>query len=136
MLEQYRPVLFACSLIVALWAVAISSNPAYPDTLHLILLIAGAGWLAFGGIICNLERRYMAAIFLLATAVSPFIFYCELYYILQNNGDISPEVFEANFKHVVVIYNMLRYFLLACSLLIIFLRLWRAIKNFAQERPE
>ena len=45
-------------------------------------------------------------------------------------------IFEANFKHAVVIYNMLRYFLLACSFLVIMLRLGRAIKNFAQDRPE
>ena len=136
MLDQYRPILFACSLIVALWAVAITSNPSFPDFLHLIMLIAGAAWLVFGGIISNKERRFVAAIFLLATAIAPFIFYSELYYIQQNNKDIDPAVFEANFKHAVVIYNMLRYFLLACSFLVIMLRLGRAIKNFAQDRPE
>ena len=66
MLDQYRPILFACSLIVALWAVAITSNPSFPDPLHLSLLIAGAAWLVFGGIISNKERRFVAAIFLLA----------------------------------------------------------------------
>lgn len=136
MLDQYRPILFACSLIVALWAVAITSNPSFPEPLHLSMLIAGAAWLVFGGIISNKERRFVAAIFLLATAIAPFIFYSELYYIQQNNQDIDPTVFEANFKHAVVIYNMLRYFLLGCSFLVIMLRLGRAIKNFAQDRPE
>ena len=135
MLEQYRPILFATSLYIALWALAVNSNPAFPNgILEIAALIVGALWLFYGGILFHKNKKRLASLFLWATALAPFLFYLEVHFILANNQSIDTDVFAGNFTHAVVIYNLMRYCLLLCSFVIITAKMLNAIKHFAQDR--
>ena len=135
MLEQYRPILFAASLYIALWALAVNSNPAFPQgVLAVGALILGALWIFYGGIHFHKEKKRLASLFLWATALAPFLFYIEAHFILSNNQNIDAEVFAGNFTHAIVVYNLMRYCLLLCSFVIITSKMLSAIKHFAQDR--
>ncbi len=129
-MEEYRPILYVLSLFIAWWAQAMFSSPALPDTLSYLLLCASSLWLISAVFIHFREHRRLSALFILALALCPHMFYGEFLLLSQ-----SPDFRADRVDTIYVIYNVMRYALLLCTFIILVLRLLRKLNAFADETP-
>ena len=129
-MEEYRPILYVMSLFVAWWAQALFSTPALPDIRSYLLLVAASLWLLSSVVILFKERKRPSAIFMLALALCPHLFYTEFLFL-----SMSPDFRADRIDAIYIVYNVMRYFLLLCALLIIIRRLLHKLNSFADETP-
>lgn len=131
-MEQYRPIFFSVSAFLSLYILAMLSNANGPASmLEWLFLIGSASYIAFIGFLFKRQRKRALALILWFTALMPFIYYVEIYYINTLDIKVDKEILEANMKHVYVVYNLLRYTLLAMSFFIFLKMFFSNIRNFA-----
>lgn len=130
-MEQYKDIFYSTSILVAVWIMAIGSSPTVPPLLDLCVMAAAAIYLIYVAIGLHKKlRRFMALIFII-TALMPFLFYLQMYYVQLNATDIDKEVFKSNLMHAYVIYNIFRYTALLLSFICALRLFLRAVRDFA-----
>ena len=130
-MEGYKDFFYATSIIVAIWIVALASNPKINSLLDLIMLALAAIYLIVIGIKEHKKgKRFMALSFII-TALMPFLFYAQMYLISILSTDIDAKIFLANKMHAYVIYNIFRFIALALSFMCALIVFIKAVKNFA-----
>ncbi len=131
-MEHYRPIFFSVSAFLALYILAMLSNANAPGSmLEWLFLIGSASYIAFIGFLFKRQKKRALALILWFTALMPFIYYFEIYYIGTLDVNIDKAVLEANMQHVYVVYNLLRYTLLAMSFFIFLKMFFANIRDFA-----
>lgn len=132
MLDSYRPILFYIAQLIAWWTVADYSTPKMTSVKAEIGLFAlGSVWLVFCAYRYFKNKQRYVPIFLGALALLPWCFYGELLFL-----GVSPQTLEgamnaAALTHVIVVYNLFRYFLLVVVLLISLKSLLNALRDFS-----
>ncbi len=131
MLEAYRPILYALSLFIALWAQALLSNPRPPQGLELLIMGVGSLYLLLGAVQSFRRRARLTGIFLLCCVLLPPGFYLEMA-LLQSSESFLPERLGA----VYTVYNVFRYLFLICAFLAVLKMFLAALGRFASEEPD
>lgn len=135
-MDAYRPVMLNLAHIVALWAVAYIAAPVTPQSvLEYVMLGLASAWLLFATVLAQKEGRRPTSLFFCCCALMPWAFYGELMYINANKEGIDPEVFAANLKHAIFIYQSFKFMFLVCGFLAAAKGLFQAIRDFANTGP-
>lgn len=135
-MEAYRPIMLNLTHVVALWAVAYIAAALTPQSiLEYVLLGLASLWLLYATWLMQKEHRRPTSLFFCGCALMPWAFYGELIYINANNEGIDPEVFAANLKHAIFIYQSFKFVFLVCAFFGAVKGLYQAVRDFANYGP-
>lgn len=126
MAEAYRPVLYALSLIIALWAQTLFAGPVMPDTKHLLVMALASAWLLFGARNRFKEHKRPTGLFFGITALMPWLFYLQMAF-MQGQAGFNAE----NLPHIYTVYNVFRLLFGMCAFVGMLRMLFRAVSGFA-----
>ncbi len=130
-MDEYRPIFFSAMQFAALWGIAMLSQPAMSDNILDLIVLAACSVFTLGCAVKMMkDKRRLAPLPLLGAALVPWLFYLEADLIQRQAAGIDPEIFAQNFTHAVVIYNLLRFFLLITALFVILRDFLQRLKNF------
>lgn len=132
MLDSYRPILFYIAQLIAWWTVADYSAPKMTSSAaELALFAAGSLWLLFCAVCYFKNGKRYVPIFVGALSLLPWCFYTELYFLGVSPITLEGGMAAAALTHVIVVYNLFRYFLLIVVLLISLKSLFNTFRDFA-----
>lgn len=128
-MDTYSKIVKFSILLVLLFIFATNSYALCPDSLlRVVLLILGTLSLIYSAFFCNKDRAYFKTGVFACLSALPWFFYLQqklVFGIFITDLNSAPQ----NFTHMMVVFNLFRYLLLAIAFLVLVKDLFKAIKN-------
>lgn len=128
-MDTYSKIVKFSVLLILLFIFATNSYALCPDTLvRTVLLIIGSVALLFSAYTYNKEKAYFKTGIFACLCALPWAFYLQQKLIF---GEFVTDLATApqTFTHIMVIFNLFRYLLLAFAFFILVKGLFSSIKN-------
>lgn len=128
-MDTYSKIVKFSVLLILLFIFATNSYALCPDTLvRTVLLIIGSVSLLFSAYTYNKEKAYFKTGIFACLCALPWAFYLQQKLIF---GEFVTDLATApqTFTHIMVIFNLFRYLLLAFAFFILVKGLFSSIKN-------
>lgn len=128
-MDTYSKIVKFSVLLILLFIFATNSYALCPDTLvRTVLLIIGSVSLLFSAYTCNKEKAYFKTGIFACLCALPWAFYLQQKLIF---GEFVTDLATAplTFTHIMVVFNLFRYLLLAFAFFILVKGLFSSIKN-------
>lgn len=128
-MDTYSKIVKFSVLLILLFIFATNSYALCPDTLvRTVLLIIGSVSLLFSAYTYNKEKAYFKTGIFACLCALPWAFYLQQKLIF---GDFVSDLATApqTFTHIMVVFNLFRYLLLAFAFFILVKGLFSSIKN-------
>lgn len=132
-MDGYKDIFFALSFIVAIWIMAIGSNPEVQSLIDIVMMALAAIYLIVSAIVLHKKGKRFVALSFIITALMPFLFYIQMHIISNMSSDIDAHVFASNKVHVYVVYNIFRLLALTLSFICSVIIFIKAVKNFGSK---
>lgn len=121
-MPYYRQILSSSLYLIAWWFMSMHAYASMPSSLTRVMLLTGSSLiLLLSAFNMFKAHKKISACFTLAYALSCWIFYAECLLLALEN---SPQ-----WTHIVTIYNLLRFFLMAMVFFILLKEFFRSIKD-------